>query len=287
MRQGKMPRNKMKLPPIPEGSLRTRLREIIFESDTVAGQWFDIGLIVAILLSVLAVMLDSVESIQKQFGTSLHIIEWVFTGLFTIEYLMRLATIGNPTQYARSFWGITDLLGILPTYISLLVPGGQYLAVLRIIRVLRVFRVLRLIRYLGEATVLIQALRASRRKVFVFLLTVISLAVIFGSFMYVIEHKNSGFTSIPQSIYWSIVTLTTVGYGNIVPETVLGQFVASIIMVLGYSIIAVPTGIVTVELSQALDKNPSIAVCGECSAEGHDVDAVHCKYCGTRLPDEP
>ncbi len=262
---------------------RASLHEIIFEADTRAGKLFDIALIAAILISVVAVMLDSVSAVRKDFGPALYGIEWVLTVLFTIEYGLRLSCVGKPVRYATSFFGIVDLLAILPTYLSLFLPGSQYLLVIRILRVLRIFRVFKLVQYLGEAKVLMLALRASQRKITVFLFTVLTLVVIFGSLMYLIEDADNGFTSIPRSIYWAIVTLTTVGYGDISPVTNLGQVLASMIMILGYGIIAVPTGIVTVELTRAHDKAITTQSCPECSAEGHDPDAVFCKYCSARL----
>jgi voltage-gated potassium channel len=263
--------------------LRARLHEIIFEADTPAGKLFDVVLIISIVLSVLIVMLDSVGPINTSYGQLLYFGEWFFTVLFTIEYFLRLYSVGRPLSYATSFFGIVDLLAILPTYLSIFFPGTQYLIVIRILRVLRIFRVLKLVQYLGEARLLLQALRASRRKIAVFLLTVLVLVVIFGSLMYLIEDPSSGFTSIPKSIYWSIVTLTTVGYGDISPQTDLGQTIAAVIMIIGYGIIAVPTGIVTVELSQAFKKQLSTQACPECSAEGHDNDAKYCKDCGSLL----
>jgi voltage-gated potassium channel len=263
--------------------LRHRLHEIIFEADTAAGKFFDVALIICIVVSVALVLLDSVNVIQAEWGRALYISEWVFTILFTIEYLLRLFCVGRPMKYATSFFGIVDLLAILPTYFSILLPGSQYMLVIRILRVLRIFRILKLVQYLGEAKLLAQALRASRRKITVFLFTVFALVIIFGSLMYMIEDAASGFTSIPQSIYWAIVTLTTVGYGDIAPATGLGKTLASLIMIIGYAIIAVPTGIVTVELSHAFKKKISTAACPQCSLEGHDSDAKHCKYCGAVL----
>ncbi len=263
--------------------LRAKLHEIIFEADTPAGKLFDVLLIFSIILSVVMVMLDSVASIQVAYGRLLYMGEWFFTILFTIEYCLRLFSVGRPTSYASSFFGVIDLLAILPTYLSIFFPGTQYFLVIRILRVLRIFRVLKLVQYLGEARMLSQALRASRRKIIVFLFVVLTLVVIFGSLMYLIEDAENGFTSIPQSIYWTIVTLTTVGYGNILPQTALGQTIASIIMIIGYGIIAVPTGIVTAELSQVYKKNISTQACPECSAEGHDKDAAFCKFCGSQL----
>ncbi len=263
--------------------LRARLHEIIFEADTPAGKLFDVLLIISILLSVALVMLDSVESVQLSYGRWLYFGEWLFTILFTIEYLLRLYSVGRPGAYASSFFGIIDLMAVLPTYLSIFFPGTQYLLVIRILRVLRIFRVLKLVQYLGEARLLSQAFRASRRKIMVFLFAVLTVVVIFGALMYLIEDPDSGFTSIPQSIYWTIVTLTTVGYGDISPQTALGQTIASIIMIIGYGIIAVPTGIVTAELSQVYKKGVSTQACPECSAEGHDKDAKFCKYCGSPL----
>jgi voltage-gated potassium channel len=271
---------------------RTRLHEIIFEADTPAGKLFDVLLIVSILASVVLVMLDSVSSIQQVSGKLIYLGEWFFTVLFTIwfftvlftiEYLLRLYCVGRPLSYATSFYGVVDLMAVLPTYLSIFFPGTQYLLVIRILRVLRIFRVLKLVQYLGEARQLRSALYASRRKIIVFLLTVLALVIIFGSLMYIIEDPASGFTSIPQSIYWAIVTLTTVGYGDISPHTGLGKTIAAIIMIIGYGIIAVPTGIVTAELTQVYKKNVSTQACPQCSAEGHDPDAKHCKYCGAGL----
>lgn len=262
---------------------QSRLQEIIFEADTRAGKIFDIWLIITITLSVITVMLDSVKQINLVHGQLLTKLEWVFTIIFTVEYILRLISVGRPLRYATSFFGIIDLLAILPTYFSVLFPGSQYFLVIRIIRLLRIFRILKLVQYLRESRLLVKALRASGRKVTVFLFTVLILVVIFGSLMYVIEGEENGFTSIPMSIYWAIVTLTTVGYGDISPQTGLGQALASIIMILGYSIIAIPTGIVTVELAQTYKANVSTQVCPQCSAEGHDDDAAYCNHCGARL----
>jgi voltage-gated potassium channel len=266
-----------------QSSWRGKTHEIIFEADTPAGKAFDIALIVCIIASVFAVMLDSVSGIRRLHGGVLYKIEWFFTILFTVEYVLRLICVGRPWKYATSFFGIVDLLAVIPTYLSLLIPGSQYLLVIRVLRVLRIFRVLKIVQYVGEANLLLHALRSSRRKITVFLFAVLTLVVIFGSLMYIIEGEENGFTSIPRSIYWAIVTLTTVGYGDISPSTGFGQAVAAIVMILGYSIIAVPTGIVTAELSQAFQRKVSTQACPECSAEGHDVDAVHCKACGAKL----
>ena len=261
---------------------REKLHEIIFEADTPAGKRFDIFLIVIIILSVVVVMLESIASIREVYSYELHVIEWVFTILFTIEYALRLFCLRRPTKYATSFFGIVDLLAVIPTYLSLLFPGTQYLLAIRLLRILRVFRVLKLAQFLSEASVLTTALRASRHKITVFLFTVITLVIVLGSLMYLIEGEENGFNSIPHSVYWAIVTLTTVGYGDISPQTPLGQFLASIVMILGYAILAVPTGIVSVELARA-DTKISTQCCRSCGAEGHRHDAVFCRMCGEQL----
>jgi voltage-gated potassium channel len=263
-------------------SWKKNLHAVIFEAETPAGKWFDIILIFSILASVIAVMLDSISSVNTSYGHILISIEWFFTIIFTIEYVLRLICVGRPLLYATSFFGVVDLLAIIPTYISLFIPGSEYLLVVRILRILRIFRVLKLVQFMKESLLLMRALRASARKIIVFLFTVLTLVVILGSFMYLIEGVENGFTSIPRSVYWAIVTLTTVGYGDISPQTSLGQILAAFIMILGYSIIAVPTGIVTVELSQASIKKATRS-CSDCSAEGHDSDAEFCKYCGAKL----
>ena len=266
-----------------QASLRSRLHEIIFEADTPAGKAFDVALLVLIILSVVAVMLESTSTIAARYGPWLRTFEWVVTILFTIEYLLRLYSVGNPLRYARSFFGIVDLLAILPTYLSIFIPGAQTLLVIRALRLLRVFRVLKLAQFVGEASELRAALRASARKIIVFLGAVLTIVVIVGSMMYLIEGEANGFTSIPVSIYWAIVTMTTVGYGDIAPQTALGKILASAIMIMGYGIIAVPTGIVSVELAGVTRKKISTQACPQCGAEGHDADAVHCKYCGDEL----
>ncbi len=262
---------------------REILFEIIFEAETPAGKWFDIVLIICILLSVLTIMLDSVSSVRARCGRLLYAAEWFFTILFTVEYILRLLCVKKPTRYAVSFFGIIDLLAILPTYTSILFSGSRHLSVIRILRVLRIFRVLKLGHHTKEATLLKKALYASRRKILVFLFVVLTLVVIIGSVMYILEGEKNGFTSIPRSVYWAVVTLTTVGYGDISPTTGPGQFLAAIVMILGYSIIAVPTGIVTVELSQAYSAKTTSQACPDCSAEGHDRDAKYCKFCGAKL----
>lgn len=259
--------------------------EIIFEADTAAGKWFDIVLLVCIVLSVAVVMLESVGGIKAEYGSELRAAEWFFTILFTIEYSLRLLCVRVPVRYAVSFFGIVDLLAILPTYISLLV-AGRYLAVVRVVRVLRVlriFRVLNMGQHAKEAALLKQALYASRRKIQVFLLAVLTLVVLIGSLMYAIEAGQEGFTSIPRSVYWAIVTLTTVGYGDISPTTGAGQFLAAVVMILGYSIIVVPTGLVTVEMTRVASEAQSPQACPNCSAEGHSRDAEFCRLCGAKL----
>ena len=265
------------------GKRRKILHEIIFEADTTAGKLFNLFLIISIALSVIVVMLDSVISIHAVIGDLLYYIEWFFTILFTIEYILRLISIGRPLRYAGSFFGVVDLMAILPTYLSLIIPGSQFFLIIRILRLLRIFRVLKLLAYLSEAQMLVKALSASRRKILVFLFTVLILVVIMGSLIYVIEGEKHGFTSIPRSIYWAIVTLTTVGYGDISPQTGIGQALAAVIMILGYGIIAVPTGIVTVEMVKESSKNNNTQSCPQCSADGHDDDAKYCKYCGGEM----
>ncbi len=262
---------------------RARIHEIIFEADTPAGKFFDVVLIITIIASVLIVMLDSIKELNQSYGKYFYTLEWIFTILFTIEYLFRLFSIGRAWKYVFSFYGIVDLLSILPTYLSVILPGSQFLLVIRILRVLRIFRVLKFVQYISEAKMLGQALRASRRKITVFLFAVLSMVVIMGSIMYLVEGPENGFHSIPKSVYWAIVTLTTVGYGDISPATGLGQFLASFIMILGYGIIAVPTGIVTVEFANVQKKEISTQACPNCSGEGHDPDAEYCKFCGSKL----
>lgn len=263
---------------------RATLHEVIFEADTPAGKAFDVVLLVLILLSVLAVMLDSVVSIREEYGQILRAIEWMTTILFTVEYGLRLYCVGRPLAYAFSFFGIVDLLAIVPTYLSIVFTGAQSLVVIRILRFLRVFRVLKLVHFVGEASELRAALRASARKIIVFLGAVMTAVMIVGAVMYLIEGEESGFTSIPQGMYWAIVTMTTVGYGDLAPQTVTGKLLASLIMVLGYGIIAVPTGIVSVEMSAASRGRPlSTQVCPNCASEGHDAGARFCKVCGWAL----
>ena len=263
---------------------RDRIRIIIFEADTKAGRRFDVTLIGLILLSVLTVMLDSVPQINAEYGQQLYYAEWFFTLLFTVEYAVRLWCIEHSWRYAKSFYGVVDLLSVLPTYLSLWLPGAQFFLAVRILRVLRVFRVLRMVRYVGEAELISQALAASRRKITVFVASVLALMVIFGALMYVVEGgTNPAFASIPHSIYWAVTTMTTVGYGDITPNTPLGQSLASFIMIMGYGIIAVPTGIVTLELNEANRRQANTRTCSDCSAEGHSREASYCWRCGAPL----
>ena len=264
-------------------TLRRRVNEILFQHDSPAERAFDLVLIVAILASVALVMLDSVASINARYARALAIAEWVFTGLFTVEYLLRLWSSERPGAYARSFYGIVDLAAIAPAYLAVLFPAGRFLVVLRVLRVVRVFRILKLAQYVQEASVLAQALRASRHKITVFLCTVLAIVIAVGSLMYLIEGPEAGFTSIPQAMYWAIVTMTTVGYGDVTPVSPLGKALASALMIVGYGVIAVPTGIVTLELDRASRGPGPNRGCPGCGSTRHDPDAGYCKYCGTSL----
>lgn len=270
---------------LPQAPWRRRLHTIIFEADTPAGKAFDVLLLLSIIASVVVVMLDSVESVSARYGTLLAALEWVFTILFTIEYILRLLSVRRPIAYMTSFFGIVDLIAIIPSYLSLVVPDARYLLIVRVLRLMRIFRILKLAEYLNEGQTLSRALLASRRKISVFLLTVVTIVIIVGALMYVVEGEASGFVNIPTGVYWAVVTLTTVGYGDIAPETPLGKALATVVMLIGYGIIAVPTGIVTVELARASAPPVSTQACPNCGAEGHDVDAQHCKYCGSVLHD--
>ena len=263
---------------------RARLHEIVFEADTPKGRVFDVILIVVILLSVATVIIDSSRPVSNRYANAIRVAEWGFTIVFTIEYVVRLLAVKRPLRYALSFFGIVDLLALLPSYVSLVLPTGRYLLVVRVLRLLRIFRVLKLGKFLSEGAILSQALRASRHKIFVFLSTVVTLVVLIGAVMYVIEGEANGFTSIPTSMYWAIVTLTTVGYGDVAPQTALGKLLASLVMIIGYGIIAVPTGIVTSELAQASrDAALKRDACPACGAEGHLADASFCRKCGAVL----
>ena len=263
-------------------TLKEKIKIIIFGTDTKAGKLFDVVLIISIVLSIITVMLDSIVEYNQQYGHILRIAEWTFTIMFTVEYLLRIYSIRRPLSYIFSFFGIIDFLAILPTYLSLFMPGTEVFAIIRVLRVLRIFRVLKLVQFMGEADLLMRAMIASRRKVFIWLFLVMNIVIILGSVMYLVEGGNTGFDSIPRSIYWAVVTLTTVGYGDVVPQTSLGQGLASFIMVLGYSIIAVPTGIVTSEITFAA-KSIKEQRCVVCGKEGLHEDAKFCSNCASKL----
>ena len=261
-------------------TVRQRLYFVIFEHDTPAGSAFDVALLWAVLLSVLAVMLESVDPVRLSAGAALRLLEWAFTVLFTVEYALRLYSAPKRWRYALSFFGAVDLIAILPTYLSLTIPGAQSLLVVRVLRLLRVFRVLKLASFRGEADALWSAVTASMPKITVFLFAVLSVVVIIGSSMYLLEGPSHGFSSIPRAMYWSIVTLTTVGFGDITPQTPAGQVLASVLMIFGYGIIAVPTGIVSAEMTRAANKDRS---CRSCGAGSHQKDAEYCRRCGHPL----
>ena len=263
---------------------RFKIHEVIFEADTPAGKFFDVALLIFIIGSVVAALLESVPSFVNRFSNIFYIFEWVFTIFFTIEYGLRLYTTLKPIKYATSFYGIIDLLAILPTYISIFFAGTQSLIVIRAIRLLRIFRIFKMVSFISEAEVISEALRRSSRKILVFLFAILMMVVIVGSVMYLVEGDvNPAFDSIPRSIYWAIVTLTTVGYGDIAPNTDFGQFIAAFVMILGYGIIAVPTGIVTNELISNKKVQQNTQACMHCSRSGHDDDATFCKYCGNLI----
>ncbi|MCP3929204.1 MAG: ion transporter [Bacteroidetes bacterium] len=264
---------------------KEKIHEIIFEADTPAGKFFDVALLITIVASVLVVMLESTDTLQRNYKEFFTILEWIFTIIFTIEYILRLYCVYRPMKYAVSFFGIIDLLAILPTYLSLFIIGTQYLLVIRALRLLRVFRIFKLGHYMKEGAIIVNALKASRTKITVFLFFVLLMVTIIGSLMYLVEGgQNEDFDNIPRSIYWSIVTLTTVGYGDITPQTNLGQFLSSFVMIIGYAVIAVPTGIVSAEFAaKKRELSTSTQACRFCGSEGHDNDAKHCKYCGEIL----
>ena len=264
-----------------------RLHEIVYEADTRAGRRFDLILLILILLSVVLVMLESIAEIHVKYESELDIMEWIITGLFTAEYITRLIAIKKPLSYVFSFYGIIDLLSTIPKYISLIMVGTDSLIALRALRLLRVFRILKITRFIGESNFLVKALYASRAKISVFLFAVFILCIIFGTLMYLIEGETNGYTSIPRSIYWAIVTMTTVGYGDIAPQTPLGQLLASLIMIMGYGIIAVPTGIVSSEMThQTKNVDTNTQACLQCNTETHKDGAIFCHNCGTTLNDE-
>lgn len=261
---------------------KQQIRDIIFEADTVAGKAFDIVILVLIFLSVTLVMLESMTSINIKYESFFYILEWIFTLLFTIEYVLRVWSVNRPRKYIFSFYGIIDLLAILPSYIGIFIAGSGSLMVVRSLRLLRMFRIFKLDRFVNSGSLLYRSIKESRYKITVFLFTVLMIMVIVGTLMYMIEGAQSGFTSIPKSIYWAIVTMTTVGYGDISPQTGFGQFVASIVMILGYAIIAIPTGIISVGLINS-SKQTTTQVCPSCMSDGHDIDAEYCKFCGSKL----
>ena len=262
-------------------TLRKRLYRIIFEADTRAGKIFDEFLLGLILFSIAVVIIESINPLRQQYGWLLRIIEWFITAIFTVEYLARIWVSDRPVKYITSFYGIIDLLAIMPTFLGILFPGAQSMLVIRGLRILRVFRILKLTRYTRAGRIILLAVWKSREKMIVFVIFIITIAIIMGAIMYLVEGENSGFTDIPTSIYWAIVTLTTVGYGDLAPTTVVGQFIASVVMILGYAIIAVPTGIVTANL---LSKhNTNTQVCSKCMHNDHDDDALFCKKCGNSL----
>lgn len=264
---------------------RDRWHEIIYEAETKEGRLFDLILLGLILLSIAVVMLESVESIRKEYALALDIAEWIITVFFTLEFIARILVVTKPTKYIFSFYGIIDFLSTIPKYLSLILGSTKYLVAVRVFRLLRVFRILKLVRYVGEANLLVRSLKASRARILVFLMAIFCISIILGTVMYNIEGPENGFTSIPRSFYWAIVTLTTVGYGDISPTTPLGQFIATIVMTLGYGIIAVPTGIVTAEMSKQSQKEEDVNTqsCQHCSAEGHRDDAEFCFNCGGSL----
>ncbi|WP_179345287.1 ion transporter [Winogradskyella ursingii] len=281
-----------------EHNWKTKLHEIIYEADTPAGKLFDVVLLIAILASIVLVMLESVSSFDAKYHNFLNIAEWIITILFTVEYILRIITVNKPWRYVKSFYGIIDLLSTIPKYLSLIFVGTHALVALRALRLLRVFRILKLARYLGASNQLASAIKASRAKISVFLFAVMIAAIIFGTIMYLVEGEENGFTNIPKSVYWCIVTLTTVGFGDIAPQTPLGQLIATIIMIMGYGIIAVPTGIVSAEYTKASsgpnakpveDKGVIKSVtlntqsCSNCMASKHQDDADFCHKCGYKL----
>ena len=277
----------------PQAKWKKKLHEVIYEADTPAGKSFDILLFILIIISVILVMLESIDEFDARYHSELLTLEWVVTIFFTLEYIARLISIKKPLKYVFSFYGIIDFLSTIPLYLSYILAGSQVLLAVRAFRLLRIFRILKLVKFMGEASQLQSALRASRAKIAVFIYVVLILSVIMGTLMYIVEGDDSGFTSIPKSIYWTIVTLTTVGYGDIAPQTNLGQFLATVIMVLGYGIIAVPTGIVTAEFTKNTKDNTrdddgflvhvNTQACPNCSVEGHRDDATHCYNCGHPL----
>lgn len=266
---------------------RFKVHEIIFESDTPAGKLFDIILLAVIAISVVVVMLESIDSIRLRWGFELRVLEWVFTVFFTLEYILRLYSVYKSWKYASSFYGVIDFLALLPTYLGIFITGGQSLIVIRSLRLLRIFRILKLGSFMTQGAIILDSINQSKKKIAVFLYFIVLLVLIIGSVMYVVEGEdNPAFDSIPTSIYWAIVTLTTVGYGDIIPITNIGKFLSAVVMILGYAVIAVPTGIVSASLIRA-DAKVTGQCCPTCSKEGHEPDAVYCKYCGEILNPDP
>lgn len=268
-------------------ALKEKLYTIIFGWETPAGRRFDVALIVAILLSVVLLMAESVRAVSDEYKFLIRALEWGFTVMFTLEYALRIYCAPNRREYITSFYGVIDLVSISPSYLSLILPGANFLLVVRLLRFLRIFRILKLVRYLSEANTLFRSMMLARRKILVFFLSVLVVTTIFGSLMYLVEGPENGFTSIPTSIYWTIVTITTVGYGDIVPQTVLGKFVACLAMLTGYSIIAIPTGIFTAELAQEIQRERISSRCWKCGIGGHERDSTFCKSCGAQLNPNP
>lgn len=266
-------------------SIKQKIHRIIFGVGTPAGRAFDIVLLILIMASITTLMLESVEGIYSNWSRLFFHLDWIITGLFTIEYVLRIWTSEEKKSYVFSFYGLIDLFSILPTYLSIFIMGSQTLAVIRVLRLLRVFRVLKLVQFMGEASKLRAALKTSSRKIFVFLFFVIIVSVFIGTLMFIIEGRVNGFTSIPRSIYWAIVTLTTVGYGDIAPQTTLGQLLAMVLMIMGYGVIAVPTGLVTAGIIQEQNKSTNKLKCLQCGSTDHKKNANFCDQCGTQLPD--
>ena len=264
-------------------SWRKNLYDVIFGTETAAGRAFDIALLWMISASIAVVLLESMSELRAVYGPVFKSLEWIFTMLFTLEYVLRLLSVRRPGLYAKSFYGVVDVLSFLPAYLSLFVSGTHSLLVIRALRLLRVFRILKLGRFIKAGHMLLAALKASRVKIFVFLGAVMTLVLVMGTVMYLIEGEQNGFTSIPKSMYWAIVTLTTVGYGDIAPQTIPGQMLASLIMILGYSIIAVPTGFVTLEMAELSRDELQGKICRNCSLQGHRADALYCRRCGYAL----
>ncbi|BDM64982.1 ion transporter [Shewanella sp. NFH-SH190041] len=276
----------MRPDPARDSALRAKLRSVIFGTDTPAGRYFDMVLIISIIMSVALILLQTVDSMQAQYGTLMLKLEWGFTILFTVEYILRLYCSARPLKYMLSFYGVVDLLSILPSYLELLFPGANMTMVIRVLRLFRIFRVLKLIRYLSEGNMLLRAMMLSSRKIFVFFFSISLLIMVLSAIMYAVEGPANGFSSIPKSIYWTIVTITTVGYGDITPKTALGQGIASFTMLLGYSIIAIPSGIVTAEISQQIGHRRDLRRCPNCLKTGHDPEAHYCNRCGSELPED-